>query len=896
MGTAATVGCAGTGQGVIDPELRDKSGTVSGVVRLTTNAVTDVRDRDTRAGVVEGLKRHAASTQQRIIEYADATPGIEIRRQFWLTNAILVTIDTELASVADLAGFDKVERIHRTGTGGEHADLGDRTPTAPQTGQDRDVSYGLEMMHVPDVWERFGTRGEGTRIAVLDTGVDPSHPDIDLAEWAEFDADGNQINSEPYDPQGHGTGMSSLATGGDASGTQIGVAPDAELLVARVSNDDFFTSTLAGLEWAVENDADAVSISLDIGPLKHESIEAVSNANATGTVVIAPGYGPKSFLSPSAQYSVLSAGAVDRSREPYNGGNGGEIQTGRYWRSEAVPDDWPERYVVPTAVTAGVDVLAAAPDNDNLDGGHVREDGYSNGPPHLSGVVALLRSIDSSLSPARIKQIIQETAEQPGKPYEHEETNTDFGHGIANAAAAAAEVGGSDQTVSGTVTGPDGEPLRDVTVTTVTGDTTETDESGQYTLSVPSGTATVTAETTGYEPVTRRVTPENGGDISVTSEVRPDIQLASRPPTHVAPGETVAIEFDIEHAEFATIRGRESPHIIDISAVSGRINGEPVPVEEPTEIGAQSTLTVELEISDGARGTLPLSISLAAGTQNATIDLDPIHVHERPMRVTEEQDIQAAIDAAAPETTILLDGDQWERTVETRDPPLPEGRYSNPTINNTRGDKSAVVIDTPLTLRAAEGREPTIAVSAGSSDRTFGLQIASHFLTLEDIEVTGGGAMGAISVLASDGVHLLNVDLSGATNGVYAQFSKSPVVSGSTISATESGIALRDLSVNALVDGNTVRDAETGVFLSGRTDERLFAVDATVTGNTFEGVGDDIDTEGTATIRDGSGETKQVGGEPPENSMLDIVLYAATATTIGALFYPYARRRLGGIR
>jgi hypothetical protein len=896
MGTAATVGCAGTGQGAIDPELQNKPGTVTGVVRLTTDAVRDIRDRDTRTGIVDGLKHHATSTQQRIIEYADATPGIEIRRQFWLTNAILVTVDTELASFADLAGFDSVDRIHSTGDGGRHADLGDTTPTATQTTQDGDVSYGLEMMHVPDVWERFGTRGEGTRIAVLDTGVDPSHPDIDLAEWAEFDADGNQIDSEPYDPQGHGTGMSSIATGGDASGTQIGVAPDAELLVARVSNDDFFTSTLAGLEWAVENGADAVSISLDIGPLKHEAIEAVSNANAAGTVVVSAGFGPESFLSPSAQYSVLSAGAVDRNREPYKGGNGGEIQTGRYWRSEAVPDDWPERYVVPTAVTAGVDVLAAAPDNDKLDGGHVREDGYSNGPPHLSGVVALLRSIDSSLSPARIKQIIQETAEQPGEPYEHEETNTDFGHGIANAAAAAAEVGDRDQTVSGTVTDPDGEPLRGVTVTAVTGDTAETGENGQYTLSVPSGTATVTAATTGYESVTRRVTPGNGGNISVTSEIRPDIQLASRPPTHATPGETVSIEFDIEHAEFATIRGRESPHIIDISAVSGRINGEPAPLEEPTKIGPQSTLRIELEISDGARGTLPLSISLAEGTQNATIDLDPIHVHERPMRVTDDQDLQAAIDAAAPETTVLLDGDRWERTAEPRDPPLPEGRYSNPAINATRDDKSAVVIDTPITLRAAEGRDPTIAASADSSDRTFGLQIASHFVTVEDIEVTGGGAMGAISVLAGDGVHLLNVDLSGATNGIYAQFSKSLVVSNSTISASDSGIALRDLSVNALVENNTVRDAETGVFLSGRTGQQLFAVDATVTGNTFEGVGDDIDTEGTATIRDGSGETRQVGGEPPENSMLDIVLYAATATTVGALFYPYARRRLGGIR
>lgn len=560
-GIPTAVGYIGVGRGSVDPELRSGSGQVDGVVRLEAGPGGSVRDRPDTENPVSALKSHAAETQQRLVDYAQERPGVETRRQFWLANAVLVTVDTERLSFSELAALDRVDRVHRTaaGTNRGSAAIEATDSAAPQTGGTRTVSYGLEMMHVPDVWERFDTRGEGATVAIIDTGVDPSHPDIDLAAWAEFDAEGQRVDSEPRDPDGHGTGMSSLAVGGSASGTQIGVAPEAELLVARRDPEDFFTSALAALEWAVENGADAVSMSFDVGVLKREGIEAVENARAAGTVVVSAGFGPETFLSPGDMYSVLSAGAVDRDREPYRGGNGGEIRTERYWRSDTVPDGWPDRYTVPTVVTAGVDVLAAVPDNEQFDGGHTRADGFSNGPPHAAGVVALLRSLDRSLSPAELERIIRETAEQPGAPSEHPDPNGDFGHGILNAAAAAAEVEGRDRELSGTVTDPDGAPVAGGTVTAVTGDAAGTDGQGRYTLSVPDGEATITASAVGYDPVTRRAGPGEGRDIAVESERRPDIQRAERPPTRVAPGDSVTLAFELEHAAFATIFASESP-------------------------------------------------------------------------------------------------------------------------------------------------------------------------------------------------------------------------------------------------------------------------------------------------------------------------------------------------
>lgn len=893
-GAATAVGYSGAGRATLDPELERRSGHVDAVVRLEERVDT-LEDVSARDHHVDRLRRHADDTQQRVVDYVEETEGVEVRRQFWLANAVSVTLDTGSASFAELAALDGVERIHRTGSGEtrrsttfEDAASVDRAAT-----QDRTVSYGLEMMNVPEVWDRFDTRGDGATIAVIDTGVDASHPDIDLADWAEFDAAGNRVDSDSYDPDGHGTGMSSLAVGGDASGTQIGVAPEADLLVARNDPDGFFTSSLAALEWAVEKGADAVSMSFDIGPLKHEAIEAIANARAAGTVTVSAGFGPERFLSPGAIYSVLSAGAIDSERTPYRGGNGGEIRTDRYWRSDAVPDDWPDRYVTPKVVTAGVEVFQALPDNDEFDGGHTRQDGYSNAPPHVSGVVALLRSLDGSLSPDEIEQALVESAEQPGGPYENADPNGDFGHGVVNAAAAAAELQGRNQQVSGTVTDTDGAPVAGATVRAATGDSVGTDDQGRYRLSVPSGDAALTASAVGYESVTRRVSPGSGRDISFESEVRPDIQRAGRVPTRIDPGDSVTIEFDIEHVDFASLSVRQSRNLVERSAVSPRLNGEPVSVEEPINVGDASTLRLELSIEDGARGVIPLNIRLADEERNDGIELDPIHVHERPIQVAGGEDIQAAIDAAAPETTISLAGDRWTLQVEGFESPLPESRFDNPIFEQTREDRAGLVVGKPIRLVAADGHDPTLVAEGGSSgNRTFGVQVASHFATLDGIEVVADGATAAVNVLDGDGVRLRNLTLSGATNGVSAQFTKSLVVSGSRISAGRTGVALRAFSVNALVEGNTIRSARRGVFLSGRVGERTFDVDATVTGNTFESVRRNISGDGNATVRDGKGGIIPLGGTPPGDSNLDILLYAATAAAVGVLFYPYGRRRL----
>jgi len=181
----------------IHSSLQGAEGTETVVLRLEEASTATVQ-----AQGVNGLKTHAQASQRQIEFFTQQTEGIEIVNSFWITNAVVAKVDTNRVSLDTLARLQNVEELH--------ANLRVSLPEQPETSgsevsadgvgsQAVDTTYGLQQVNAPDVWGEFGTRGEGARVAVLDTGVDPDHPDIDIREenFEAWDRFGNPTG-EPW--------------------------------------------------------------------------------------------------------------------------------------------------------------------------------------------------------------------------------------------------------------------------------------------------------------------------------------------------------------------------------------------------------------------------------------------------------------------------------------------------------------------------------------------------------------------------------------------------------------------------------------------------------------------------------------------------------------------------
>jgi subtilisin family serine protease len=172
-----------------------------------------------------------------------------------------------------------------------------------------------------------GATGKGVKVAVLDTGVDATHPDLKgrIAGQKNFTE-----TADTVDRFGHGTHVAATiaGTGAAADGERRGVAPDADLLIGKVLDDDGYGSEseiIAGMEWAAAN-APIVSMSLggySDDPANDPLTKAVDELTAKdgALFVVAAGNdgAPDSIESPGIAGSALRRQdlvARDRRKKP----------------------------------------------------------------------------------------------------------------------------------------------------------------------------------------------------------------------------------------------------------------------------------------------------------------------------------------------------------------------------------------------------------------------------------------------------------------------------------------------------------------------------------------------------------------------------------------------------
>jgi subtilisin family serine protease len=435
----------------VGPGLRSANGTVEVVVRFED----DARVRPSSTGTAEvstaELKSTAETAQGSFERFAERKPGVTVEQRLWLANAMLVTVDTESVAVERLLEVRGVERVHEnfrveidsaaTATGGPDSAAGPTVGTVSSTSTSTNATYGVDMVRAPAVWDEFDTRGAGATVAVLDTGIDPDHQDLTVSDWAAFDVQGTLVSEGPEnasDVNGHGTHVAGTVAGGNASGTAIGVAPEAKLYGVKVLDDSgigTFTQLVAGMEHVTEEPSvDVIQISLGSEGQFDEYIEPVQQSrNAGKLVIVSAGNGEVgASSSPGNVYESLAVGAVDENRDVASFSAGETLNTSTDWSNETLTADWPDEYMVPDVSAPGVAVPSAKPGDT-----YGTESGTSMAAPHVSGVAALLIAASTrDITDQELYDTLRDTATHP----DGSAPDTRYGAGIVDGYAAASSI------------------------------------------------------------------------------------------------------------------------------------------------------------------------------------------------------------------------------------------------------------------------------------------------------------------------------------------------------------------------------------------------------------------------------------------------------------------------
>jgi subtilisin family serine protease len=264
----------------------------------------------------------------------------------------------------------------------------------------------------PEAWEA-GFTGEGVTVAVLDSGIDATHPDLDEAVIGERDFTGK---GNVVDGDGHGTHVASILAGsGDASdGVNRGVAPDADLLVGKVLDDDGFGSlsgVIEGMEWAAAEGADVVNLSLgslffDVPSPDAVAVDELTEQYGTLFVISAGNYGELgqgSVGSPGIAAKALTVGAVDDADDVTVYSSRGGSDAGLLKPDVVAPGDG-----IVAARAAGTTA------GDVVDDLHVALSGTSMAAPHVAGAAAVLKQARPDLDATALKSALMGSAEPTG--------------------------------------------------------------------------------------------------------------------------------------------------------------------------------------------------------------------------------------------------------------------------------------------------------------------------------------------------------------------------------------------------------------------------------------------------------------------------------------------------
>ncbi len=344
-------------------------------------------------------------------------------RELWLVNALAVKLQPHLINI--FSNHPQVDHIDLDAVIKLTANNVSASNSPPE--------WNLDLVKAPSLWDE-DIIGAGIVIASMDTGVDAQHPDL-APGWRGGTNSWFDPYSEhpltPHDGIGHGTQVMGVMLGGDASGSSIGVAPGAKWISVKIFKDDataWLSAIHAGFQWLLDPDGipstddapDIVNNSwglissqscntefhADVDALKLAGIEVVFAAGNAGPL-------ENSLHSPADYAEVVSVGSVDEYMNVANTSSRGpsNCSTGFF----------------PNLAAPGVGIYTS--DLSPFGALYTIVDGTSFAAPHLSGIIALLKSAVPTASHDDIRSALYSSAVDLGAPGQDNVT----GYGMVDA-------------------------------------------------------------------------------------------------------------------------------------------------------------------------------------------------------------------------------------------------------------------------------------------------------------------------------------------------------------------------------------------------------------------------------------------------------------------------------